>query len=68
MPYYRPQLTLAAPAVIARQAEPAPLEAQAQPHEQPTARQPIDMADLADRVYRLMLQDAIIERERRARF
>jgi len=68
MPYHRPQLTLAAPAVIARQAEPPPVEGQAQSPEPPAARQPIDIADLAERVYRLMLQDAVIERERRARF
>ena len=68
MPYHRPQLTLAAPTVIARQAEPPPVEGQAQPPEPHPSRQPIDIADLADRVYRLMLQDVIIERERRARF
>jgi hypothetical protein len=72
MPYQRPQMTLAAPAIIARQAEQQqaqPGAAQAeQPAKQSDAGAALDVAELAERVYRLMQRDAIAERERQPRF
>jgi hypothetical protein len=66
MPYDRPNMTLAAPAIIARQAAAPPVEESPAKPAPPASRQEIDLGELAERVYQLMRRNTLIEQERRA--
>ena len=58
-------MTLAAPAAVARRTEEPLVEHPSPQPDQSRATQIIDVNDLAERVYRLMLHDTLIDQERK---